>query len=323
MTLRIFLWFIILWLSTSQSLSALTVFDLLTVGSGVQTLGMGNAGIALSGDETLFNNPAGMGKIEGFRFTSLSARILDDINYTMLGVIQPLGGRTAVGLGLIASFIPGIETRDRRGNFLSRVNFENNLLIAGFGRQIDDQTCLGGRLKYYLVNATEISAGNGAGWNLDLGLVRDFGGISLGLVGKNLASSSRMNFENGEQEPLPASLTVGLAAYLCGRKINSLLFSPFDINAAADYTLNLNGQGAEPHIGLAFSPIDALTIRIGSNRGDFTSGASLVFYGIGFHLANWSSPAGSFSLFSLSFDERGWTIEQLPDTILARVRNYQ
>ena len=310
--------FFILCFFLSQSSSAITLFDPLTIGGGVETLGMGKAGAASFGNEALFNNPAGLGKVEGFRFTSLSARIMDDVNYTMLGIIQPLGRQTAIGLGLITSFIPGIETRDSRGNLLGLVNFENDLLIAGFGRQIDDQTCLGASLKYYLVNASEITAGNGAGWNVDLGLVRDFEGVSFGLIGKNLASSSRLNFESGESEPLPPTLTAGLAAYLFGKKMKSLLFSPFDIKAAADYTLRLDGRGAEPHLGLEYSPIDPLTIRVGSNCGEFTSGASLLLFGIGFHLAYWSSPAGNFSLFSLSYDERRGPSEQLPDSFLAR-----
>lgn len=282
---------------------AQAIFDPLTIGVGARALGMGKTYVAIAEEgDAIFNNPAGLGEIDYFKFTSMSGILLEDIDYKVIGGIYPLGQQTAVGLGYVGTSLSGIEIRDAAGNFLRKADYGTKVFIASLGRRVSDRTSAGINLKYLLNDGTEIDSGDAYGWNIDLGLLqKNNDWLYLGLVIQNILSSDTVYFQNGESAPFPQIVKVG------GR-ISFL--EPFLFSLAIDSEIELRtAKKAIFHIGSEFSPLPLLTFRTGVDDNTYTAGLSLSYAGIKFHYAY--RPLAQF--FSISFDEHGWPPEGPPD----------
>ncbi len=301
---------------------AQTAFDPLAISVGARALGMGKAYVAVAEEgDTIFTNPAGLGEIDSFQFSSMSANILEDVNYTVLGGVYPLGARSAVGLGYAAASVSGIELRDGSGTYLKRSNFTNSVLLASYGRKLSEKLSLGINLKYFSQNGSEIEDGDGTGMNLDIGVLqKGLGWFSLGAVGKNILRSGKIRYKNGEEEELPLIVKIGTRMHVLGEEFEAAFVSPLKLIAVADADLRL--QGSKPtttHTGLELSLSPNLSLRAGLDQDELTGGVSLRFAGLGFHYAY--HPYGETSqntthYFSISFDERGWPYEGPPEIFL-------
>lgn len=324
---------IIIFILATQS-AAQTTFDPLTISVGARAMGMGKAYVAVAehGD-TIFTNPAGLGEIDSFRFTSMAARIMEEVDYTVLGGVYPLGKKSAVGLGYAAASTSGIDIRDARGTYLRKSNYGNSVLLVSYGRKLAEKTSLGLNLKYYIQEANEITDGNGSAVNLDVGyLQKGLGWFSIGAVAENVLRSSKLRYENGEEEELPLLVKLGTRLHIMGEEFESAVFSPIKLVAVAD--INLNLQSSEPttaHLGMELSPNPNLTLRAGIDQDPkgagvqnyLTSGVSVHLAGIGFHYAYHpytETDLNAVHYFSVSFDERGWPQEGPPDAFLGSVR---
>ncbi|MDD5594607.1 MAG: hypothetical protein PHG97_07720 [Candidatus Margulisbacteria bacterium] len=313
---------IIVVLLASQSF-AQTAFDPLSIAIGARPLGMGGAFVAVADDgNTLFNNPAGLGEIDSVKFTSMSGALLEDVNYTVLGGILPFGNQFSLGAGYAGAFVSGLEIRDARGNLGGSANYGNSTAFIALGKKLNDRSSLGLSLKYYFASASERSSGNG--WNIDAGLLQSgWNWLKLGLVGRNLIGTSRINYQNGQSEPLPFSIRAGTKIYLLGNGFDAAIGSPWETNLVAD--ADFFPQGSTPmslHTGLEFSPSPFLAVRAGVDRSNLTGGLSLKIAGFGFHYAY--HPYGDFdgsaaNYFSITYDERGFPPEPpAPDTYIAK-----
>lgn len=305
-----------------SSTFAQTTFDPLVIGVGARAMGMGKAYAAVAEEgDTIFTNPAGLGEIDSFQFTSMSANLLEDVTYTVLGGVYPLGGKSAVGIGYAAASISGIEIRDATGTYLKRANFGNSVLLASFGKKFTEKISLGINLKFFSQDGTEIKDGDGSGINLDIGfLQKGLGWFSWGVVGKNILSSRKIRYNNGEEEELPLIIKVGTRMHILGEEFEAALLSRFKLTAAADADLSLQAhKPTTAHVGIELSLSPNLTLRTGVDKDKSTSGVSLRFAGLGFHYAYHpyaETTESTTHFFSISFDERGWPHRSLPDIFL-------
>ncbi len=312
--------------------AAQTTFDPLSIGVGARALGMGKAYAAVAeNSDAIFTNPAGLGEIDSFEFVSMSGQLLDEVNYTVLGGVYPIGDKSAFGLGYADASLGGVEVRDTNGVLLSTSNFSNRVLLTSYGRKVTEKLSFGLNLKFFNQDGGEVSRADGSGFNIDVGfLQKGLGWLSVGVVGRNLMSSSRIRFANGTTEELPVSVKVGTRMFLMGEKFESAFLSDYELIAAIDADLSL--RASEPtttHLGLEFSPNTFLTLRAGVDQdpvpgglqNNLTYGLSLYWAGLGFHYAY--HPYSEFvnnvtHYLSLSFDERGWPFEGLPDAFLGQ-----
>ncbi|PIS28233.1 hypothetical protein COT42_08685 [Candidatus Saganbacteria bacterium CG08_land_8_20_14_0_20_45_16] len=310
-----------------------TAFDPMTIGVGARALGMGKAYVAVAeGGDALFTNPAGLGETDSFKFTSMSSRLLEDVNYTLLGAIYPMGEKSAVGLGYITTIVSGIELRNLAGTLLGRSNFSSNVLFASYGKKLTEKLSLGFSLKYFSQNGSENNTGNSNCLNLDVGILqRGLDWLSLGVVGHNLLGGEKFTYASGAPDSLPMTLTLGTKVFLLGEKYQSAFVFPAQLSLQADAILPLNEQQAQAtNWGVEFSPNQYLTLRTGLDQANkpegidnnLTYGLSLHVAGIGFHYAYHAYSdlaANATQFFSLSFDERGWPSEEFSPP-LANVR---
>lgn len=314
----------------SSAVLAQTTIDPLILGVGARALGMGRAFVAVAEDaDTIFTNPAGLGEIDGFEFTSMSGAPLEDLKYTTLGGVYPLGDKSAFGLGYACAGVSAIEIRDSQGTLTGRTNFENNLYFASYGRKISEKLSLGLNLKYFSQNAHDQTDANGTGWNLDIGLLqKGLGWFSLGLVGQNILSSGKINYKNATATPLPLTIKLGTRMSLAGERFESAILAPYELFAVADADLSLSaGEPTTTHLGLEFSPNNYLTLRCGMDQDpllpgiqtNFTGGISLRWAGIGFNYAYHPYTdigENAAQYFSLTLSERDWPVDLFPDFLL-------
>jgi len=324
-SLFIVCWFLLL----SAAALAQTAFDPLSVAVGARAMGMGRACAAVAEEgDAIFTNPAGLGELDTFQFTTMSARLLNEVTYTVLGGTYPLGNKSALGFGFAAASLSGIEVRDAGGAYISRSDFGSAVILASYGRKLSEKLSLGVNLKYFNQSANEVTDGNGTGFNLDVGVLqKGLGWFSLGAVAKNVLST-RMRYNNGAEEPLPTVVKVGARMHILGKEFESAVYSPLTLVAAADADLSLHSfRSTTAHAGLELSPVPYLTLRAGidqdpragSPQNFLTSGLSLRFAGISFHYAyhpyaELAEDAAHY--FSITFDERGWPYEGPPDIFL-------
>ena len=322
---------IIVWLLLLSNWSfAQTAFDPLSISVGARAMGMGKAYVAVAEEgDSIFTNPAGLGEIDSFRFTSTAAKIMEDVNYTVLGGVYPLGEKSALGIGYAAASVGGIDIRDAHGTYVEKSDYGNSVILASYGRKLTEKISLGANLKYYFQEGSSIKDGNGSCLNLDIGyLQKGLGWFSLGAVGKNILTTGKIRYQNGEEEELPLTIKVGVRMHIMGEEFESALLSPIKVVGVADADLSLKGsKPTAAHLGLELSPYPNLTLRTGIDQdprsgtmqNNMTAGVSLRFAGLGFHYAY--HPYGEIELnaahyFSISFDERGWPYEGPPDIFL-------
>jgi hypothetical protein len=279
--------------------------------------------------EAVFTNPAALGATDGFTITSFSGKELEDINYSILGGAYPLGGKSAFGLGYAATGIFGIDIRNTSGTLLKTSNFNSNVIIAGFGKQISENLSLGISYKIFSQDGSEVNDSDGNASNIDIGILqKGTDWLSFGLVGHNVLSSNQLRCLSAEAETLPLVIKVGLKAYLLGEEFDSAAISPVKLIFSTDADLSL--EGSKPttlHSGLEFSPIKPLTLRCGMDQSTapegvqsvYTCGVSLLISGLGFHYAYHPSGDSTAHYFGLTFDERGWPLDILPGTYTSQV----
>lgn len=308
---------ITLTLSLATASLAQTAFDPAGLAIGARSLGMGGTGTALAeGADTIFNNPAGLGEIDQVNFCSQAGNVLDDINYTQLAGLFPLGQQGALGLGFVGAYVSAIELRDSVGTLLSKGNYGNSVLVGSYGKKILPELSLGVNFKYYMLDGTDNDSGDGRGWDLDLGLLQHgLDWLSVGLVAENILSSNRLAYQNGASEPLPRTVKAGGRMQLLGNNFNAAIPAPVDLSVLADLDFTLRStQTLAAHLGAELAPNEFLTLRGGYDGSEISAGLSLKFAGLACHFAY--TPLAKYV--SLTFNERGWPTEGLPETFLAR-----
>lgn len=297
---------------------AATAVDSSYLAVGARALGMGKAYAAAADDgDTIFTNPAGLGQIDYFKAASMSGKLFEDVNYSLLGGAYPLGQKMAIGLGAVLVSVPGVDLRDASGTLLRQTSYSSALLLASFGKEVADNLSLGLNLKYFATTNADEPDGNGAGGNLDLGLLHTPSSFfSWGAVVQNILSSSRINYQNADTDQFPLVLKLGTKFYLTGARPGAAREAPVETSLYSDVDFQLKGNlPLAGHLGLEVSPNQYLTFRGGldqlSNGGwvqtCLTGGLGLKFGGLAFNYAY--HPFGETGesgahYFSLNYDER-------------------
>ncbi|MBI5399776.1 PorV/PorQ family protein [Candidatus Saganbacteria bacterium] len=312
--------------------AAQTTFDPLTIGVGARALGMGRAYVAVGESaDTIFSNPAGLGGIDAFELLSMSANVMEDVTYSLLGGVYPLGEQSAIGLGYVGANIGGIEIRDSASVLpKSTTSFNDSVIFLSFGRRLNERFSWGLNLKYYTQNGYEVSAGSGSCWNLDVGLLQQgVGPFSFGVVGQNLFSSSKI-IANSQGENLPLSIKIGSRFFLLGEELKAAVYAPVDLSIAADANVSLQtAKSTTIHTGIEFAPNPFLTLRAGVDQdpqsstltNNFTYGATFHYAGVSLHYAYHSYGDFAYNAtnyFSLSLNELGWPLDIFPDVFLGQ-----
>jgi len=275
--------------------TATTVFD---IEPGVSMLGAGGAGLSIAdGAETLYYNPAGLSELPGISFSSFYASYLGVANYSALAL-------TFRNWGLATMLLNsgGIQGYDAAGGQTEALSYGNTAVVFGVGLRPSDLSFLpemgfdfsvGARIKYVSI---AIGDEEGGGFAFDLGFRTNlpnmtFGGLSvsdiaIGVTAINLFGS--VDYD-AVTEDFQMDMQVGASATLL-----DALRVAFDLHL-----------GGSAHVGLAYSPIPTLAIRLGViSAGGFslTAGVGVDVEGFLIDYAFVSSPIGGTHRVSLTLD---------------------
>jgi hypothetical protein len=279
-----------------------TAAQFLKVGSGARPMAMGGAYVAVSNDVySLYWNPAGITKVNGFTIGGSYTRWFADITHHFWGIILPVTPNTAIGLsGIFVNMDPiEVTTIDQPHGTGEFYNASDLAICFSAAVRPIDFLSIGLTGKYVQQSLYNESASTFA---FDVGSLLDipFKGMKLGmnfsnfggelkLDGRDLIKEYDLNPDNtlntgvetrlGTQGwNLPVNFRVGLAIDVVGKGTEGLLDNEnnritlsVDGNHPADAAQYLN-IGAE----YSFSEIISL-------RGGFRSNRDVekFFYGLG------------------------------------------
>jgi hypothetical protein len=259
---------------------------------------MGKAFVALAEDgDGIFVNPAGLGKIDGPKITSMYSNLIGDVNYIVLGGAYPHLKNSAIGAGVVVSNVSGISLYDSLGNSKGTANWGSSVLFLSYGINIEDaHMSFGGSAKYYNQGGTGSSTIEGAsasGLGFDLGAIYSPSEtLSLGITAQN-PLGTKLDSGNGVENSL-------LSVIKTGAKVTIKPFENQKLNLAIDADMTKR-RPTTIHLGAEYYPVPNIAIRAGIDQDPSTNGVEtnptagvgLRFSGLEFNYAY--HPYGSIS----------------------------
>lgn len=288
------------------------------IGVGARPLGMGKAYVAVAEDaDTVFMNPAGLGKIKNWKLTTMYSNFMGDVKYSVLSGVIPME-TGSLGFGYITSRVDGIwilgadatstthwPTPSSLGEYSNSVGFVSYGFplekVAGLAKDV----YVGANLKYFDQQGSgtdEAYYAGGRGIDVDLGILyAPKGWLSLGLNQQNIVPSSMggaVTYRSGVEESIPSVTKAGAKIALFGEEDLALIDSSFKLNLAADIDIHsTDNRPMGVHLGAEFMPNDYLSLRAGLDKDPYPSsvdaaqatnmtlGAGIKMHGIRFDYA--------------------------------------
>lgn len=270
---------------------AKSTLDLSIAGVSARAMGMGRAYVGvLEGSEAVFLNPAGIASSKAWGVTSMSTKLLDRVDYKMLGGVCPTQ-YGVFGLGYVGTITPaGFLTTDKNSLAGAKaISYGSNMLVLSYARELGQgafkNSSLGVNLKYF-DNKFDGVDGSGSGIDADIAILASPSEkIKVGAVLQNFLPGDMggsVNWKSGNKEGVPSVLKVG----------GSYLITP-TLLLAADADMPFTGKSILLHSGVEWRPFPMVAIRGGldqnpgikDNVTDFSLGVGLNIKGIHFDYA--------------------------------------
>lgn len=162
---------------------ALSPFSL---GGSARVLGMGNSGVAVTGDgDAFFENPAVLATLDEHEILTFHAPLYIDTLYDSLGYFNPVSSHNSFGLAVARLGVSNILQTQNNIQSISTFSSEQWQGLLGYGFRPFDDLDVGGTVKY---EYEQLAGYQGSGVGLDLGLLYHFS--------KNRADFSQFGYKN-------------------------------------------------------------------------------------------------------------------------------
>jgi len=321
--------------------SSFAAIDPLHIGVGARPLGMGKAYVAVAEDgDAIFVNPAGLGKIDKPKLTSMYTNLMNDAQYVLLGGAYPTKGLGAFGGGAVSANVSDISLYTDSFIPDGKASYGNHVFFLSYGvglenlripyiSEIGDDIYVGTNIKYFMQGGTgnaSIEAGDGTGFDLDLGLLyTPLPWLSFGACGQNILpkdAGGKVVFKSGLEEGIPSNVKVGMRLGIIGSGLYEIDGHELDLALDFDMSSHTGIPGAT-YLGLEYKPLDMLTIRAGANSApspydapiNITGGIGFRYDGIEFNYAYHpfdNIPDNASHFFSISFVGQEEKVEEIP-----------
>ena len=277
--------------------------DPMAIGVGARALGMGKAYVAMAEDgDTIFMNPAGLGRITNPKLTSMYSRSWA-MSITSSSAAPSRTAKSRPSAWACQFPVADIPLTDSTGAPLGSGGWGNNVVFVSYGTylnalpvlslNLDRDVLVGGSLKYFSVggDGSGVSDASGTGMDIDLGAlypITDY--MMVGVNAMNILPASlgaKITKSTGQADSIPSTIKVGTKVTLIGQEGTAL---------AAHDTRRLYGNldydfsptGARPgavHAGVEFWPTGNLALRAGLDDKDPTAGVGIRVAGLEFDYA--------------------------------------
>lgn len=262
--------------------SSAALFDTLTdIGVSAQHLSRGDVEGFSTGANSIFENPAGLYRIEQYSFSFFTTRFFDEVNYNNFSVAYKTPWGTFAA-GYMEAAVSNIEeTGVDGGGFhvpVGTFNFKNAIFNAGYQTSPLENLSVGFTYHYYSKSFYGIL---GTGANISLGSTLDLGFIEGSLFARNLLPGKNVNFNSGGSEELSTEI------------VSSVRVPVYDFNGYGE--LKYMAEKVFPSVGVTYTPHWFPYINLSGGlrqylvinevRSNWTYGIGLVLHGIEFYFA--------------------------------------
>ena len=285
--------FLILYIAI-PAVATKTSLDLGVAGVGARPLGMGKAHVAIADDaNAVFVNPAGLGTQKGWSVTSMSTKLLNRVDYKLLGATYNSKIGT-IGIGYIGMSTPAGYSTTTKASLTgaSAMSYGASQIVVSFAKNLGEaikgssglgNLSIGASLKMLSNSFTGYDA-SGSGQAFDVGIMmRPRENVSFGINVQNLGST--VKWGNGSSEQVESKTKIGGAIKLAENKL--LVALDADMSMKENIPLLFHG-------GLEWKPMSLLALRAGIDQSAFntssvvsniTLGAGLKVAGVSFDYA--------------------------------------
>jgi hypothetical protein len=205
---------VMFWLVFSTSVLGVTAFQISDIGTSAEMIGKAGVEGFDTSASTVFQNPAGLSRIEGSTASLFYSQFLkDELKYVNLSMASNTRFGT-FAVGFMQARVDDIYTTSEivgGGGALAideTVSYSNTLMKLGYQTTYQKSINIGANMSYY---SHDLSTVSGTGINMDVGALAYINSFKASISVKNILKGQGINYSNGETEALPLNLTPSLA----------------------------------------------------------------------------------------------------------------
>ncbi len=234
----------------------------LAINPGARANGMGEAQIGVADDAyATYYNPAGLMNLSNtqasFMHTSYLPNLVDDMAYDFITFATPFKEDAAIGGHFTYLNLGDQVSTDANGAELGSFSSYMYALNVSYAKKIDEDSSWGVNGKYFYQELAVISSldASSSSVAVDVGYFKhnamDNPNLTMGAVLTNLGPG--VSFGDGEEDPLPTKLGLGLGYLALEGKANIA----FDLN------YEINDQSMVTNLGFEYYLVEDFALRAG------------------------------------------------------------
>ncbi|MDA9841643.1 PorV/PorQ family protein [Candidatus Marinimicrobia bacterium] len=234
----------------------------LSINPGARANGMGEAQIGIANDAyATYYNPAGLSNLSNtqasFMHTSYLPNLVDDMAYDFITFATPFREDEAIGGHFTYLNLGDQISTDANGAELGSFSSYMYALNLSYSKKIDEDSSWGLNGKYFYQELAVISSLDASSSSVafDVGYFKrnamDNPNLTMGAVLTNVGPG--VSFGDGEEDPLPTKLGLGLGYLALEGKANLA----FDLN------YEVNDQSMVTNLGVEYYLVEDFALRAG------------------------------------------------------------
>ena len=234
----------------------------LSINPGARANGMGEAQIGIANDAyATYYNPAGLSNLSStqasFMHTSYLPNLVDDMAYDFITFATPFREDEAIGGHFTYLNLGDQISTDANGAELGSFSSYMYALNLSYSKKIDEDSSWGLNGKYFYQELAVISSLDASSSSVafDVGYFKrnamDNPNLTMGAVLTNVGPG--VSFGDGEEDPLPTKLGLGLGYLALEGKANLA----FDLN------YEVNDQSMVTNLGVEYYLVEDFALRAG------------------------------------------------------------
>ena len=200
--------FIVISIVTTVLLAQDGTYDFLRLDASARTAAMGGSFVSMKDDpNVIFYNPASLATVMHPQISFSYLDHLMDVNSGTASFAQPVEGIGSIGAGITYIDYGSFDGTDASGNKTGTFAAQELALVAGIATAVDDNTYIGGNIKYIYSSIAEYRSSALA---IDAGVFYEIPTQNITLGASVLSLGKQLKTYDGVQESLPLDVTIGI-----------------------------------------------------------------------------------------------------------------